>query len=86
MLTKVLIIGFILIFLIFSGYVYMKSIEDKIQEDAIKNGEEAIAAYEQLLKVAPSDAVNKERKERADEKINKIINNGNSIVDNTYKL
>ena len=86
MLTKILMGLLLIIIIVFGIYVFYKSIEDTRQEDRIKNGEDAIVAYEQLLKVAPSDAVNKERKERADEEINKIINNGNSIVDNTYKL
>ncbi len=86
MLSRVIIYGLVSLVILLGGYAFYQSRANKSLEVEVKNGEDAIVAYEQLLKIAPRDAVNKERKEMADEKINAIITDSNSISDDTYKL
>ena len=63
-------------------YINNKSLENSNENLTIEvsNGKKAIMAYEELLKVAPFEAKNKEKKENTDDKVNTLNSDGRLIT------
>ena len=76
-------VGIILFVGMFGVVQYMKAENLKIE---VHNKDMAILAYEQVLKNVPFEALNTERKEKANEEINTTISNTAHVDDGNYSL
>ena len=86
MIERSIIYVLLTIIVILGGYGYYSKYKVKsLREEVIELGTE-ITRLEQLLKVKPFEAVNRDRKERANEEINATISNDDSILNGTYRL
>ena len=68
------------------GYSYSVHIQNESLKIDVKNRDQAIKAYEQILKTVPFNAIAKERKVNANEDINETLSNTNIITDGIKQL
>ena len=85
-LDRAIMIGMALLLAMMGGYAFTEHRKAVKYSIDIQNKDDAIIAYEQLLKVVPFNSLTSERKDKADESINHIINSDNSIVDGKHGL
>lgn len=86
MIERSIIYVLISIIVILGGYGYYSKYKVKSLREEVINLETEITRLEQLLKVKPFEAVNRDRKEKANEEINSTISNDNSIADGVYRM
>lgn len=86
MIDRLVIYVLTTIIVILGGYGYYSKYKVKSLREEVINLETEIIRLEELLKVRPFEAVNRDRKERANEEINSTINDDNTINDGTYRL
>ena len=85
-LDRAIMIGMAILLSMMGSYAFIEHRKAVKYSIDIKNKDDAIVAYEQLLKVVPFNSLTSERKDRADESINHIISDDNSIVDGKHRL
>ncbi len=85
-LTRAIIGGMAVMIILLGGMTVSERWKNKRLSIEVKNKDDAIVAYEQLLKVVPFNALSIEWKGEAGEDINKIINSDNVIHDGIKRL
>ena len=86
MIERAIIYVLVTIIVILGGYGYYSKYKVKSLKEEVIELETENTRLEELLKIKPFEAVNRDRKERANEEINATISNSNSIPDDTYSL
>ena len=85
-LSAAITAGFIMLSIMLGGYSYSVHLKNESLKIDVKNRDQAIKAYEQMLKTVPFNAIAKERKINAKEDINETLSNTDAIMDNLYRL
>ena len=86
MIERIIIYVLATLILLTGGYGYYQSRVNKSLRTENANKADAIAAYEQIIKVIPFSAMISERKETTGETINTIFSDDSNIVpDGIYK-
>lgn len=86
MITKFLVYVILFITVSLGSFAITLYIENGSLEDDNKNKDQAIQAYEEIIKVIPYNTLAKERNSNAKEEINATLSNDNSIRDGHYRL
>ena len=74
------------VFIVVTSIISYLVLENKALKIDVQNGEEAIVAYESLLKSAPFEAKFTEMLGRSNVDINKTLSDVSSISDGNYSL
>lgn len=74
------------IIVILGGYGYYSKYKVKSLKEEVIDLEAENIRLEQLLKIKPFEAVNRDRKDKANEEINSTIHSDDAIPDNVYSL
>lgn len=74
------------VIIILGGYGFYSKYKVKSLREEVIHLETENTRLEQLLKIKPFEAVNRNRKEKANEEINSTIHNDDAIPDNVYSL
>ena len=85
MITRI-IIGIVLVIFVGLGTsLTLSNMKLNRLEIENKNLNEAVIAYEELIKVVPFNRISKERSENAKDDINATLSNDNAIPDGLYR-
>ncbi len=74
------------IIVILGGYGFYSKYKVKSLREEVVHLETENTRLEQLLRIKPFEAVQRDRKEKANDEINSTINDGSNIADGTYRL
>lgn len=86
MLTRILAYALLAVTLFSGVLIAIQHFKiSKLEVNVIEN-ENAIQAYEELLKVIPFNRMVEERSDNAEDEINATLNNSNGINDGVYRL
>ena len=85
-LTRAIIGGMAVMVILSGGVALTERWKNKRLTVEVKNQEDAIVAYEQLLKVVPYNALSGEWKGDADEEIRNALDNNDSISNGRKRL
>ena len=86
MINKILVYIIISLFMFFGSVVVIQHFKISKLEVNVIQKENAIQAYEELLKVIPFNHMVDERISNAKDDINATLDNNNAIIDGTYRL
>lgn len=86
MFNKILIYALISVFMFFGSIVVIQHFKIAKLEVNVIEKNNAIQAYEELLKVIPFNRMVEERIENVEDEINATLSDDNSIADGSYKL
>ena len=85
MLTRIIIGAVLIIFVGLGTSLTLSNMKLSRLEKENKNLNEAVIAYEELIKVVPFNRISKERSENAKDDINATLSNDNVISDGVYR-
>ena len=85
MLTRIIIGAVLIIFVGLSTSLTLSNIKLNRLEKENKNLNEAVIAYEELIKVVPFNRISKERSDNAKDDISATLSNDNVISDGVYR-
>lgn len=86
MIERIIIYILTSIIVILGGYGFYSKYRVKTLTKEVIYLESENVRLEQLLKIKPFEAVNRDRKEKANDEINTTINNDNDISDGIYRM
>ena len=86
MINKIILYAILLVFVGLTSVVVMQKFKIGTLESNTQELENAVSAYEELLRVIPFNRMIEERSDNANEDINNTLNDNNAISDGTYRL
>ncbi len=86
MIERIIIYILASIIVVLGGYGFYNKYKVKSLREEVIHLETENTRLEQLLKIKPFEAVNRDRKEKANNEINSTIHNDDSISDGGYRL
>ena len=86
MINKIILYAILLVFVGLTSVVVMQKFKIGTLESNTQELENAVSAYEELLRVIPFNRMIEERSDNANEDINSTLNDNNAISDGTYRL
>ena len=86
MVERIIIYILASVIVVLGGYGFYSKYKVKSLREEVIHLETENTRLEQLLKIKPFEAVNRDRKEKANEEINSTIHSDDAIPDNVYSL
>ncbi len=86
MIERSIIYVMITVIIILGGYGFYSKYRVKSLREEVIHLETENTRLEMLLKIKPFEAVNRDRKEKANEEIDSTISNDSNIADGSYRM
>ncbi len=86
MIERIIIYILASIIVVLGGYGFYSKYKVKSLREEVVHLETENTRLEQLLKIKPFEAVNRDRKEKANDEINSAISNDSNIADGSYRM